>query len=86
MTIAKMIVAFFLDQWKLSMALAIKFSKTAITVEKDAKVIKTKNNVPHKRPNGMLIKTLGPLIRSNAKGKTSWENNQSADNSDKSIK
>ena len=38
------------------------FSKTANTVDNAAKLIKTKNKVPHNLPRGMLLKTFGKVI------------------------
>ena len=46
---------------KLSVTHATRFSKTAVTVEKLAKDINTKNSVPHTIPNGMLMKILGSV-------------------------
>ncbi len=39
------------------------FSKTARTVDMAAKVMKTKNRVPHSRPMGMLLNTLGRVTK-----------------------
>ena len=57
------IVDFFLPQPKLSMPLAIRFSKTAITVERLAKVIKRKKRVPHILPPAMLANTFGSVMK-----------------------
>mgnify|MGYP006990180149 CR=1 FL=1 len=58
--------AFFRDQPKLSMALAWRFSKTAMTVEKLAKVMNRKNSVPHRRPPAMskwmMLGLLGLIV------------------------
>ena len=56
-------VAFLRVQLKLSIKLAIIFSNTAITVVKDANVIKTKKSVPQICPNFILIKTLGNVTK-----------------------
>ena len=50
-------------QPQLSHALAIRFSKTAVTVEKLANVIKRKKSRPHTRPPGMSRKILGSVIK-----------------------
>jgi len=42
---------------------AIRFSNTAMTVEKLANVINRKNSVPQMRPPSMLINTLGSVIK-----------------------
>ena len=55
------ITAFFLSQWKLSILVEIKFSKTAITVEKLAKVIKRKKRAPQILPNCICMKTFGKV-------------------------
>lgn len=39
------------------------FSKTAITVDKDANVINRKNNVPHNLPPAMALNTFGSVIK-----------------------
>ena len=39
------------------------FSMTAMTVEKEAKVINRKNSAPHTRPPAMLVNTLGRVIK-----------------------
>ena len=56
-------VAFLRVQLKLSIKLAIIFSNTAITVVKDANVIKTKKSVPQICPKAILIKTLGKVTK-----------------------
>ena len=48
---------------KLSMHPAIRFSNTAMTVEKLAKVINRKNNVPHRRPPAIFTKTFGNVTK-----------------------
>jgi len=53
-------------QPQLSHALAIRFSKTAVTVEKLANVIKRKKSEPHTRPPGMSRKILGSVIKMSA--------------------
>ena len=50
-------------QPKLSMHPAIRFSNTAMTVEKLAKVINRKNNVPHRRPPAIFTKTFGNVTK-----------------------
>ena len=39
------------------------FSNTAMTVEKDAKVIKRKNRLPHIRPPDILTNTFGRVTK-----------------------
>ena len=56
-------VDFFLPQPKLSIPLAIRFSKTAITVERLAKVMKRKKSVPQSLPPAMFAKTLGRVMK-----------------------
>ena len=58
-----MMQAFFLDILNESMQLERMFSKTAITVEKLAKVMKRKKRLPHKMPPFMFTKTLGKVIK-----------------------
>ena len=53
--------AFFRVHLKASMQQEMMFSKTARTVDMAAKVMKTKNRVPHSRPMGMLLNTLGKV-------------------------
>ena len=55
--------AFLRDRLKLSMQVEIIFSKTAIIVEKLAKVINKKNSPPHNSPPFMFIKILGRVIK-----------------------
>ena len=56
--------AFFRLQPHLSMAKERMFSKTAMTVERAAKAIKTKKRKPHSRPPpGMALKTLGRVTK-----------------------
>ena len=55
--------AFFLSQPKLSMQLASRFSNTAMTVEKLAKVMNRKNRAPHTRPPAILANTLGRVTK-----------------------
>lgn len=55
--------AFLRFQPKLSMEQAIRFSKTAVTVEKLAKVMKTKNKAPHNCPRGIFTKMFGRVIK-----------------------
>ena len=55
--------AFFLSQPKLSMEQAIRFSKTAVTVEKLANVMKRKKRVPQSRPPAMFRKTVGRVMK-----------------------
>ena len=50
-------------QPKLSMAQAMRFSKTAVTVEKEAKVMKMKNRVPQRRPAVMSVKIFGRVMK-----------------------
>ena len=57
---------FFRLQPQLSHALAIRFSNTAVTVEKLANVIKRKKSEPHTRPPGMSRKILGSVIKMSA--------------------
>ena len=57
----QMTVAFFRLQPKVSMQLAMMFSKTARTVVKLAKVIKRKKSAPQTRPPVMLTKTRGSV-------------------------
>ena len=57
-----MMQAFFLDILNESMQLERMFSKTAITVEKLAKVMKRKKRLPHKMPPFILTKTLGKVM------------------------
>ena len=45
---------------------AIRFSKTAVTVEKLAKVMKTKNKAPHNWPRGIFTKMFGRVIKMRA--------------------
>ena len=54
-------IAFLLSIPKLSVIHATRFSKTAVTVEKLAKDINTKNSVPQTIPRGMLMKILGSV-------------------------
>ena len=63
MKIPQTMVAFFRDQPKLSMQLAIMFSNTASTVVKLAKVRNRKNRAPHSRPPVMLTNTRGRVIK-----------------------
>ena len=58
-----MMQAFFLDILNESMQLERMFSKTAIMVEKLAKVMKRKKRLPHKMPPFMFTKTLGKVIK-----------------------
>ena len=58
-----MITLFFLDQPKLSIKDAIMFSKTAITVLREAKDINTKNSVPQTLPPFMFTNTLGRVTK-----------------------
>ena len=58
--------AFFRLQPKLSMALAWRFSKTAMTVEKLAKVMNRKNRDPQRRPPAIFRKTLGRIMKISA--------------------
>ena len=39
------------------------FSMTAMTVEKEAKVINRKNSDPHTRPPAILVNTLGRVTK-----------------------
>ena len=39
------------------------FSNTPSTVEKAAKLINTKNRLPHTRPRGMWLKILGRVMK-----------------------
>ena len=55
--------AFFRLMWKSSAEHMIMFSKTAMTVEKLAKVMKRKNKEPQKRPPAMCINTLGSVMK-----------------------
>ena len=55
--------AFFLDHPKLSMHDEMIFSKTAITVEKEAKVINRKKRLPHTLPPCILTKTFGRVTK-----------------------
>ena len=55
--------AFFRDQPKLSMQEESRFSNTAMTVEKLAKVMNRKNSVPHSRPPFILTNTLGRVMK-----------------------
>ena len=48
---------------KVSTAKANRFSKTARTVEKLAKIMNRKNRVPHSRPPCILTKTLGRVLK-----------------------
>ena len=57
--------AFFLVHPKLSIEQAIRFSNTAVTVEKLAKVINTKKSEPHKAPIGILRNISGKVIKIN---------------------
>ena len=63
MKIPQTMVAFFRDQPKLSIQLAIMFSNTASTVVKLAKVRNRKNRAPHSRPPVMLTNTRGRVIK-----------------------
>ena len=56
-------VAFFRDQPKLSMQLAMMFSNTARTVVKLAKVMNRKNSAPHTRPPAMWRNTRGSVMK-----------------------
>ena len=42
---------------------ARRFSNTAMTVEKLAKVINRKNSVPHRRPPAMFANTFGSVMK-----------------------
>lgn len=48
---------------KLSMLLAMRFSKTAVTVEKLAKVMNTKKSAPQSWPMDMWLKIFGRVIK-----------------------
>ena len=56
-------VARFRDHPKLSMQLEIRFSNTAVMVEKLAKLINKKNKAPQILPNGILMKILGSATK-----------------------
>ena len=58
-----MMTLFFLDHPKLSIKKAMIFSKTAITVLRAAKDMKTKKSVPHSLPPFMLTNTLGRVTK-----------------------
>ena len=51
------------SQPKFSQAQAMRFSNTAMTVEKLAKVMNRKNSVPHSRPPAIFVKTLGSVMK-----------------------
>ena len=53
--------AFFRLQPKVSMQMARMFSRTAITVEKLAKIMNRKNRAPQSLPPAMLTKTFGSV-------------------------
>jgi len=45
---------------------AMRFSKTAMTVESAAKLMNRKNNEPHSWPSGICSKTLGNVTNTSA--------------------
>ena len=55
--------AFFTEQPVRSVAKAMMFWNTAITVVRAAKDMKMKNSAPHTRPKGMLLNTLGRVTK-----------------------
>ena len=55
--------AFLRDQPKLSIEQAIRFSKTAVTVEKLANVMNTKNRAPQSSPSGICVKICGKVMK-----------------------
>ena len=57
---------------KVSTAKARRFSNTASTVEKLAKVINRKNSVPHRRPPSILTKTLGSVWKMREGPASGW--------------
>ena len=57
------ITLFFLGHPKLSIKKAMIFSKTAITVLRAAKDMKTKKSVPHSLPPFMFTNTLGRVMK-----------------------
>ena len=54
---------FFLDQLYFSIKKAIILSKTAVTVEKLAKIMNRKNNAPQTLPSGIFTKTFGSVMK-----------------------
>ena len=58
-----MALAFWRLQPNCSMQQARMFSNTARMVEKEAKVINRKNRLPHSRPPGMEMNTLGRVMK-----------------------
>ena len=57
---------------KVSTAKANRFSNTASTVEKLAKVMNRKNRVPHRRPPSILTKTLGSVWKMREGPASGW--------------
>ena len=55
--------AFFLDHLNKSMHQEMMFSNTAITVEKEANVMKMKNKLPQTLPIDMLLKMFGNVMK-----------------------
>ena len=55
--------AFLRDQPCISIANAMMFSNTAMTVEIAAKLINTKNSVPQMRPKCIALKILGSVMK-----------------------
>ena len=55
--------AFLRDHRKLSMHVQMRFSNTAVTVEKLAKVMKTKKRAPQNWPHGILTKIFGSVAK-----------------------
>ena len=60
-----------LDILKFSIALDTRFSNTAVTVEKLAKLMNRKNSVPHSLPPFMLMNILGRVTLSHQRASTS---------------
>ena len=56
-------IVLILDHPKESVKVEMIDSNTAVTVEKLAKVINTKNSAPHTLPPGILIKTCGNVTK-----------------------